>query len=558
MRPLLILLIMLFQGGVVVTAESTAIRIVPDKGFYRPGETVKIQVSAPFGVLLDARITYLADTVAEVIAVPIVNGTATVQWTPPLNAPRGYGVSVTILDEARQVVAEQSGAFDVLERWMDAPRYGFFSDFTAGRNNYDATLDWMLRHHINGVQFYDWQYRWEDLLPDGDLFEDGLGRPQSMATVRRLIDLARSANIAAMPYTAIYGVSAPYFHVHPDWGLFDANGDVNRLGEDLIAIFDPTPGSPWNAHLLAEFADVLDNTLFDGIHIDQYGSPKNGYDAAGNYIDLAAVFPQFIQQAEALVDEKRGTEGAVIFNLVGNWPVDTVAPVNPDATYIEVWHPHNDYADLYRIIAKAQRLSRKPVILAAYIPPKNMINWRLANAVIFASGAYHLETGEPGGMLQHPYFPEFGQIPEAERDTYGRYYDFLVRYENVLSLASPADRDSALSIDGVRTRGLRAIDRVMPVIRSGDGFETFSLVNFKGIDFSTWNAPTTISPQPLTDLALSIEASRPIKRVWMASPDSAATMEAAELPFSIANGTLSINLPQLNYWTMIVVEYDDL
>jgi dextranase len=303
MKPLLILLIVLFQGGVVVTAEATAIRIVPDKGFYRPGETVNIQVSAPAGKLLDARITYLADTVAEIFAVPIVNSTATIQWTPPLNAPRGYGVTVMIFDEARQVVAEQSGAFDVLERWTDAPRYGFFSDFTVDRDNYGATLDWMLRHHINGVQFYDWQYRWEDLLPDTDLFEDGLGRRQSMATVRRLIDLARGANIAAMPYTAIYGVSAPYYHIHPDWGLFDANGEVNRLGEDLIAIFDPTPGSPWNKHLLAEFADVLDNTLFDGIHIDQYGSPKNGYDAAGNYVDLAEVFPQFIQQADALVDD---------------------------------------------------------------------------------------------------------------------------------------------------------------------------------------------------------------------------------------------------------------
>jgi dextranase len=558
MKRLFILFIMLFQGGVVVIAEATAIRIVPDKGFYRPGETVNLQISAPVATSLNARITYLADTVTEIFAVPVVDGAATIQWNPPLDVPRGYGVTVTILDEMRQVAAEQSSAFDVLEHWTDAPRYGFFSDFTAGRDNYDATLAWMLRHHINGVQFYDWQYRWEDLLPDTDLFNDGLGRLQSMMTVRRLIDLARGANIATMPYTAIYGVSAPYFRIHPDWGLFDANGEVNRLGEDLIAIFDPTPGSPWNTHLLAEFADVLDNTPFDGIHIDQYGSPKNGYDAAGNYVDLAEVFPQFIQQTKALVDEKRGAQGAVIFNLVGNWPVETVAPVNPDATYIEVWPPYDDYADLHRIIAKAQSLSNKPVILAAYIPPENVINWRLSNAVIFSSGAYHLETGEPSGMLQHPYFPEFRQIPETERATYGRYYDFLVRYENVLSLAGPSERDSALTIEGVRTRGLRAIDRIMPAVREGDGFETFSLVNFKGIDFSTWNAPTTVPPEPFEDLALTIEVSRPVKRVWAASPDRDETMDAAELPFTIENGILNVTIPHLAYWTMIVVEYDDL
>jgi dextranase len=97
----------------------------------------------------------------------------------------------------------------------------------------------------------------------------------------------------------------------------------------------------------------------------------------------------------------------------------------------------------------------------------------------------------------------------------------------------------------------------MPVVRAGDDFETFSLVNFRGIDFSTWNAPTTVPPQSFEALPLSIEVARPVKRVWMASPDNAATMEAAELPFSIQNGHLNVTIPQLNYWTMIVVEYDD-
>lgn len=544
------------QGGLVVAAERVAIRLTPDKSFYRPGDTVTLDVETLQGSRVDARITFLTETVAEVVAVPVVDGHAVITWAPPADAPRGYGITVTVYDEARQPIASEATAFDVLNGWIEAPRYGFLSQFTAGRADFAEVREWLLRHHINGIQFYDWQYRWEDLLPDTDNFVDGIGRPQSMTTVLGLVDTIRAINVQAMPYTAIYGASAPYLHVHPDWGLYDANGEINRLGEDLIVIFDPTPGSPWNQHLLAEFADVLDNTPFDGIHIDQYGSPKNGFDAAGNPVDLAEVFPQFIAQAKALVDEKRGDRGTVIFNLVGNWPVETVAPVNPDATYIEVWAPYEDYNDLIRIIANAQRMSdNKPVIIAAYIAPENVINWRLANAAIFASGAYHIETGEPGGMLQHPYFPNFGPIPEAERDHFQRYYDFIVRYENVLSLATVSERANAISLGDIRTRGLTAQGKALAIARAGETFETFSLVNFVGIDSSTWNGTTSVPPTPLHDVAFSIEVTRPVKRVWTASPDGAATMDAAVLDFTVDNGVLRAELPAVLYWSMIVVEY---
>ncbi len=266
------------------------------------------------------------------------------------------------------------------------------------------------------------------------------GAPQSMATVRHLIDLLHTGNIAAMPYTAIYGASYAFYRQHQDWALFDARGTAYTFGDNLIGIMDATPGSPWNIHLQAEFAAVLDNTAFDGIHIDQYGSPKAGFrqhGASSRYgrSDAAA----FINQTAELVQDRRGDAGVTLFNSVGNWPIDAVAPAQQDASYIEVWPPNNDYLDLNRIITNAQALgSEKPVILAAYIPPERVINWRLANAVILASGAYHLETGEPGSMLQDPYFPRFGEIAAADQPTFTRYYDFIVRYENVLSVNTTA------------------------------------------------------------------------------------------------------------------------
>jgi len=87
---------------------------------------------------------------------------------------------------------------------------------------------------------------------------------------------------------------------------------------------------------------------------------------------------------------------------------DTVAPADQDVVYIEVWEPYRDFMDLYRLVSNAEQLGGgKPVIIAAYIHPSDSER-PAGDAVIFASGGYHLELGEPGAMLADPYFPKFG------------------------------------------------------------------------------------------------------------------------------------------------------
>lgn len=547
------------EGG-VVSAVETSVQIRLEKSFFHPGDPVQFTVTTSTGNRMDAHVLYLDKEIAAIDAV-LIDGQAKVTWLPPPTFPRGYGLLVNILDDSGQLIATQSSAFDVLEHWTNAPRYGFLTDFSVGRNNDEETINWIIQHHVNGIQFYDWQYRWENLVPDTDIFNDGLGRPQSMLVIRRLIDLLHSRNISAMPYTAIYGASMAYFRQHPDWGLLDAKGEPYLFGGDLIGIMNPAVGSAWNEHLMAEFADVLDHTPFDGIHIDQYGSPKNGFDKDGNRIDLADVMPQFINQTAAIVHNKRGSDGTTLFNCVGNWPIKAVASSQQNASYIEVWPPYDDYIDLNRIITNAQKLgNEKPVILAAYIPPERTINWRLANAVIYASGGFHLETGEPQTMLADPYFPKFGKIDEANQVLFRRYYDFLVRYENVLSIqthAGSTEREHAVDIGDTRTKGIRAKDRVVPIVRIGADFETFNLINFLGVDESNWNAPTKTPPIPFTDLVVIIQISRPVSQVWVASPDTTTSMNAELLPFTIEGSELKVQLPHLDYWSMIVVEYAD-
>jgi dextranase len=200
----------------------------------------------------------------------------------------------------------------------------------------------------------------------------------------------------------------------------------------------------------------------------------------------------------------------------------------------------------------------KPVIIAAYIPPEQTINWRLANSVILASGGAHLETGEPESMLADPYFPRFGKLTPAQQPVFRRYYDFQVRYENVLSTATTAGGDDlhqAIDLGEIRTRGITTRDRVVPVVRSGGTFDTFSLINFTGVDQTNWNVPATSAPAVFTNLAVKIAVSRPVAKVWVASPDAEMTMNPTSLTFTVQDGELRFTLPNLNYWSMIVVEY---
>ncbi len=553
----LILILFPPKGIIMSQAQTVTLTVTPNLAFFTPGDPATFTITASDGARVTAAITYLTETVATLDA-ELVAGQAALTWQPLEIAPRGYGLTVRALDEDGATLATASTAFDVLHHWLDAPRYGFLSEFDAGRDTVDLTMDMLLRYHVNGLQFYDWQYRHEILMPPADDYTDLLGRRMSMQTVRALIDAAHARNIAAMPYTAIYGASPAFFRDHEDWGLYAAEGVPFDFSEGLLNIMDPTPGTPWADHLLAQFALVLDQTAFDGIHLDQYGAPKVGQNAEGERVDLAEVFPAFIDLSAQVVEEKRGEAGAMIFNAVGNWPIETVAPADQDVVYIEVWDPYREFLDLHQLIVNAQALGGgKPVIIAAYIHPNLAHNVRLANAVIFASGAYHLELGEPNAMLADPYFPKFGEMDAELQVAMQRYYDFIVRYENVLAIDTAdvtTQRAAALTIAEVETGNDRSRNRVAVIVRTGTDFETFSLVNFIGLRHGKWNEAHFTGPETLTDLRVTLATERPVARVWIASPDGD-NLAPQVVDFEQGDDSITFTAPRLVYWTMITVEY---
>jgi dextranase len=147
-------------------------------------------------------------------------------------------------------------AFDVLSSWTDFPRYGFLTDFSASRADPEPVLEKLTRFHINGLQFYDWQYRHDQLLAPSEEYIDLLGREMSLASLRKLVDAAHQHGMATMPYLAIYAASADFWRTHPDWALYDEAGNPIAFGENFLGLMDPSTGSSWSQHLLSEGATL--------------------------------------------------------------------------------------------------------------------------------------------------------------------------------------------------------------------------------------------------------------------------------------------------------------
>ncbi|MDY6873286.1 MAG: glycoside hydrolase family 66 protein [Chloroflexota bacterium] len=528
-----------FTKAYFIPGERAAWDIVFDTN----SDALEIQVVISHG-------QQILDTWQDTKPVP-ADGRISFGWSPPQDAPVGYGLDMyTRPDPEQEWDLLVSAGFDVLDHWTQTPRYGFLTDFEPDRENNSDALKTLNRFHINGLQFYDWMYKHEEYLTDQDPYIDPIGRELSMKTVRALIREAHHYRMAAMPYTAIYAATYPFFQEHPSWALYDTNQIPHELGDNLLIIMDSRPDSEFGKHLLAEFNDILANTAFDGIHLDQYGYPKRAFDLNGESINVEDEFVEMIDATKALV-RAYDPEDTVIFNAVNNWPVNKVADADQDLIYIEVWEPHDYFSDLHQLIQQAQRLnSDKPVVLAAYNDPNNLQNVILSDALIFASGGSHIELGENGNMLQDPYFPNFGTMPDVLFEQMVRMYDFYVRYQDFIGprtvdasgnyQVSIAERDGAFSIE--------------PILRNGDGFITCSLVNFTDIPQLFWKGSAESPPREIFDLQIKVDGiEKEVLGVWLSSPDSP-SLAGKSLAFVQNDTSLTITVPQLSYWGMIVFE----
>ena len=543
-----------------------------DRSFYHPDETVRLAVTIynhedePVSVRMRSSIVYIQDETNQHISEFTLErgeGLIDIELHPPPDAPRGYGVDVCLESEAGEVLECISTAFDVLDHWTQNPRYGFLTDFSPERSDYDNLVDHLLRFHINGLQFYDWMYRHDQFLTDVDPYLDPLGRRLSVNTVENLIQVAHSINTVAMPYTAIYAASIPFFNEHPGWALYRYGGQPYYFGDNFLAYMDPRPDSLWVEHLMAQFEQILNELDFDGIHLDQYGDPKEAYDAQGERFSLAQPLADTIDRTKELVLRHR-TDGAVVFNAVTNWPIETVSKSDQDFTYIEVWSPYTWFADLHGLIAQAQDLSGgKPVVLAAYIDPEWEHNVRLVDAIIFASGGGHIELGEINGMLSDPYFPEYQSMSSGFIELLRRYYDFAIRYQNLIGPGA-MDRTPSFArrvrISGVSSSSGQLANKVLIITRESEGFTAISLINLLGVNSPDWNRLIREPPTPLENATVHVSGlSQDVSGVYVATPDRE-QMSLQPIDFIVTQeaglNRITFILPHLEYWDLIVIEWE--
>jgi len=426
---------------------------------------------------------------------------------------------------------------------------------------------------LDVVQFYDWMWRHYALMPPSDEFTDALDRQLSLRVVRDKVRACRERGMAALGYAAVYGAEPEYALAHPDEMLYDAGGEPYSL-EKLFYIMNIHRGNPWRTRILDEMARAVRDVLFDGLHLDQYGFPKDqtfGPKPRATPYDLSEDFPPFIDDARVAVREARaGTR--VIFNAVGNWPIETVAPTTQDATYIEVWPPYDGYADLQTLILDARRLApAKQVILAAYLTPLKGATGdkllaaeaatRLTSAAIWANGGFHLLMGERDAALCDPYYPAYATMAPAFARVMRRYYDFVVRYENALAdsrlvTATGARGREAVRVEGIATSPVAEPGTVWTVTRAMPGLHTVSLINLRGATEATWNTPQP-TPLSLHDVEVEVRVDGIVRTAFAASPDgeSLHAIPLAAHPVQRGASTwVDVRLPRLDYWSLIVVK----
>jgi dextranase len=516
------------------------IELLPAKATFAPGETIEVEArGAANGA--PVRLFHLDRLVAEAA---VGEGRATFSAQPE----GGYGVQC----------GEVSGALDVLASPLRRLRYGFVSHYEAGRSA-DGVAENVRRFHLNAVQFYDWMYRHADLVPSQDQYEDALGQRLSLATVRSLIAAVAVAGSLPLAYAAVYAVGEDAW---PQWeseALYRADGTPWSLG-DFLRIVDPC-SERWLTHLCAELGKAMD-VGFAGFHLDQYGWPKWGLREDGRRVDVADALPALISR---VAEELPGAK--LVFNNVNDFPTWATAAAPQAATYIEVWAPHTRLRDLADLVAKARGLApQRPVVLAAYLPAYHedergaLVGEMLLLATVFSSGATALLHGEEGAVLTDPYYVRHHTLQAEARDVVRRYFDFAVRYGDLLF--DPAAVDVTRSHFGGDNEEVR-VEAPVPVSADAQGGTLWCRVFRVGgglvihlIDLSRqgddeWATPKRSAPA-LAGVRVSVlRRGREAAAILAAAPAGAAALEA--LPVETTDRYDSVELASLDTWALIQV-----
>lgn len=520
--------------------------LLPTRTSYRPDQVVEIEVRS-LGAPGTLSVVHLGDVVREVA----VSGPGTVELgTLPSG---GYGVE---LGEARTALEVVADARAVL-------RYGFVVDYRPSRD-LGAVQDNLRRLHLTCVQFYDWAYRHADLMGGGEQYDDALGQPVSLATVRALIGACHEVGSDALGYAAVYAVGPQEWAKWEHDALLTATGTPYALG-DFLFVLDPA-AEDWLDHLRGDLAAATEGVGFDGFHLDQYGYPKRAHRPDGAHIDVAQSFCTMIEGVRAELPGSR-----LVFNNVNDFPTWTSAHAPQDAVYIEVWKPQVGLEHLAQTVTRARRESGgKPVVIAAYqhvydtAPAVSAdLATRFTMATLFSHGATHLLAGEADRILVDPYYVRNHEVETSTADLLHRWYDFAVAHSEVLfdpaivevtsSFASDYNDDIEISYAATAVDHMAAAGTIWRrVTELPDGSYAVHLVNLTDQDDTCWDAARRAPGDPGAGTLRIRRIGVDLPRVRWADPDAGGRL--VDLEVTVDGDHVVAEVPAPQVWQLIVID----
>ncbi|SHJ26164.1 dextranase [Clostridium cavendishii DSM 21758] len=488
-----------------------------------------------------------------------------------LKAMKGYEVEAIIkLDETEK---KAYTAFDVVEKAELCPRYGFMSDFSPKDYYDDEDIKSMNKFHLNIVQYYDWMYRHHEMLPPTNEFIDPLGRKLSIDTVKQKIDYGHKYGMKALGYAAVYGAGKEFFESNKECALYRNDNKVIDFGNFLF-IMDINRENPWHDHIIEEFKKAIDFG-FDGLHLDQYGFPKEAV-SLNKVRHLKDDFPNFIDDVKDEIS-KTGKNPFLIFNAVNNWPIENVANSKQDVMYIEVWNPNDSYRDLADLINNAKRYCKeKQVVLAAYMRPflkeLNIPSEQAENATlltlstIFANGGFNLLLGENNGILAEPYYANYTVSPSEEfTSKLKNYYDFIVKYEELLfdlslinlNMTYTGGINEEYVFSGSDFSPKPELNKVNTLIKEKENYKVINLVNYIGLENDRWNEAKKLLPNQIDNIEVTALIVEKIKGIYLCSPDFNSG-NVIELKYEYVEHSqgqaIKFTIPKLCVWDLVFIE----
>lgn len=485
-------------------------------------------------------------------------------------------------------------AVDVSSDWTRFPRYGFVAEFDDYNKtidkyaNIEAEMKYLNRLHINGVQFQDWQWKhhrpvkFDENGKFVEWYQDISNRWIGTEYVKKYIDVQHRYGMKSIFYNLCFGAWKDYQkdYVSPDWGLYkkDSNGNLYQDYHGLPSnwqsnIYLMNPGNPhWQYYLMDRNNEVYANYDFDGYQIDQLGGRGDVFEKDGNNIDLQYNYGLFLKAMKGHRKDKR-----LVMNCIDGFGTHHICKAKlddgtraVDFCYNEVWGYQSSFESLFEIIKSNDKESdhNLQTVYAAYInydkadkggSGDHLVNTPgalLTDAVMFAIGGSHIEMGDH--MLTREYFPAkpLAMTPELKQRLI-HYYDFQTAYQNLLrgidskAAFTPTISSSTHAINAWPPQG----SKITAFAKKVDNMIAVHLLNFCNTNDLSWRDLEGTRPAPVTqeNVQITYTTSRHITKVWTATPDKNGGVPM-ELPFTQDGNNVSVTVPSLEYWTMLVFE----